>query len=117
MNFLLSLVLALLKLFVPALKSAAKDECEDAPRQPVLKNELKSKIRAAGWSVILALTVLPASGCFIKSVYVPHGEPVRLRETVEDAKIWVMTADGPRASTMDLPEGWYCLPLDEEEAK
>jgi len=41
---------------------------------------------------------------------------VRLRETVTDAKVWVKDADGePVAGKMDLPEGWYALPLEEDE--
>ena len=44
------------------------------------------------------------------------GEPVRLRETIHDAKAWVMGADGkPVAGVTDLPDGWYVLPLDDEE--
>ena len=48
--------------------------------------------------------------------YIPHGTPVRLRETVEDVKVWVKDADGgPVAGKMDLPEGWYVLPDDSEK--
>ena len=55
------------------------------------------------------------TGC-VRTVYVPHGTPVRLRETVKDAKVWVKDADGkPIAGKMDLPEGWYALPVDDEE--
>jgi hypothetical protein len=47
---------------------------------------------------------------------VPDGTPVRLRETVKDAKVWVKDADGkPVAGKMDLPEGWYALPMPEDE--
>lgn len=55
--------------------------------------------------------LLTASGCGVRTVYVPHGEPVRLRETIEDAKVWVMDEAGkPVPGRMDLPEGWYALP-------
>jgi len=55
------------------------------------------------------------TGC-VRTVYVPHGTPVRLRETVKDAKVWVKDADGkPIAGKMDLPEGWYALPVDGED--
>ncbi|MBN2585010.1 MAG: hypothetical protein JXL80_18255 [Planctomycetes bacterium] len=55
-------------------------------------------------------------GCATRTVYVPGGEPVRLRETVRGAKVWVLDAAGePVAGVMDLPEGWYCLPVPEEE--
>lgn len=55
------------------------------------------------------------TGC-VRTVYVPHGTPVRLRETIKDAKVWVKDADGQViAGEMNLPEGWYCLPVDDEE--
>lgn len=45
------------------------------------------------------------------TIYVPAGEPVRLRETIKNAKVWVMDSSGELvAGKMDLPEGWYCLP-------
>ncbi len=61
------------------------------------------------------LPILLLAGC-TRTVYVPHGTPVRLRETVKDVKVWVKDADGePVAGRMTLYEGWYSLPLDEEE--
>ena len=55
------------------------------------------------------------TGC-VRTVYVPHGTPVRLRETVRDAKVWVKEADGQVVEgRMDLPEGWYALPVDGED--
>ena len=66
--------------------------------------------------IILALLViLLLAGC-TRTIYVPHGTPVRLRETVRDVKVWVKDADGQVvAGRMDLPEGWYALPLEDEE--
>ena len=61
------------------------------------------------------LPLLLLAGC-TRTVYVPHGTPVRLRETVKDVKVWVKDADGePVAGRMDLYEGWFVLPLDNEE--
>lgn len=61
------------------------------------------------------LLLAPGAGC-TRTVYVPHGTPVRLRETVKDVKVWVKDADGePVAGRMDLYEGWYALPLEEDE--
>ena len=61
------------------------------------------------------LPILMLAGC-TRTIYVPHGTPVRLRETVKDVKVWVKDADGePVAGRMDLYEGWYALPLEENE--
>ncbi|MBP7296173.1 MAG: hypothetical protein KBB56_08950 [Acidobacteria bacterium] len=55
------------------------------------------------------------TGC-VRTIYVPHGTPVRLRETVKDAKVWVKDGDGQSVEgRMDLPEGWYALPDCSEE--
>ena len=62
---------------------------------------------------ILLLT--SGAGC-VRTIYVPHGTPVRLRETVKDVKVWVKDADGePVAGRMDIYEGWYALPLEEDK--
>ena len=62
------------------------------------------------------LPILLLTGCGVRTIYVPHGTPVRLRETVENAKVWVLDADGkPVAGKMNLPEGWYCLPVPTDE--
>jgi len=61
------------------------------------------------------LPILLLAGC-TRTIYVPHGTPVRLRETVKDVKVWVKDAGGePVAGQMDIPEGWYALPLEEDE--
>ena len=62
------------------------------------------------------LPILLLTGCAVRTVYVPHGTPVRLRDTIHDAKVWVKDADGkPVAGKMDIPNGWYALPLEEDE--
>ena len=61
------------------------------------------------------LPILLLTGC-VRTIYVPHGTPVRLRETIHDAKVWVKDADGQTvAGRMDLPEGWFCLPVDDAD--
>ena len=61
------------------------------------------------------LPILLLAGC-VRTIYVPHGTPVRLRETVKDVKVWVKDADGePVAGRMDLYEGWYALPMPADE--
>lgn len=58
---------------------------------------------------LLAMLML-ASGC-TRTIYIPYGEPVRLRETVKDAKVWVLDEDGePVKGRIDLHEGWFAGP-------
>ena len=61
------------------------------------------------------LPILLLAGC-VRTIYVPHGTPVRLRETVKDVKVWVKDSGGePVAGRMDLHEGWYALPVGNDE--
>jgi len=63
----------------------------------------------------ILLPILLLTGC-VRTIYVPHGTPVRLRTTVKNAKVWVKDSHGePVAGKMGLPEGWYCLPVPDEE--
>jgi len=115
MNALVTLLVALLRAFLPALVEASKDTAEDAAKQPELRERLKKKVRevwgdARMWTLV-PIVLLLTSGCGTRSIYVPTGEPVRLRETIPRAKVWVMGKDRkPVATEMDLPGGWYVLP-------
>ena len=56
--------------------------------------------------------------CSIRTVYVPEGDAVKLRQDVKNVKVWVKTKnDDIVAGKMDLYEGWFCLPLDDEDLK
>ena len=115
---MLELVLAflgsLLRAFLPAIIEAAPDRPEDGQEQPAVRDALRAKIaRTWGTAAVLLLICAIAGGCFSRVVYVKAGEPVRLRQTLHHVGIWAMGADGkPVAGTIDLPEGWYCLPMD-----
>jgi len=69
---------------------------------------------------IMAMALLIAafaSGCgaFTRTIYITDGTPVRLREPIKGAKVWTLDKDGePVASRVDLPEGWYVLPMPKE---
>ncbi len=53
------------------------------------------------------------NGCMYQTIYVPHGQAVRLRQDVKKVKVWVKKADGTVVeSVMDLPNGWFCLPKE-----
>jgi hypothetical protein len=56
-------------------------------------------------------------GCVrTRTIYVPHGEPVRLAETLEDVEVWTVDADGkPVKGRMTIPEGWYAVDDPGEE--
>ena len=111
--FLLALLEIIIRALLPALAAGASPSCEDGARQPALRAKLEERIRSTWGKVVLVLVVLAISGC-TRTILVPPGEPVRLRETVKNVKVWAMGADGkPIAGQMDLPEGWYCL-ADEE---
>jgi hypothetical protein len=52
--------------------------------------------------------------CASRVVYVAHGEPVRLAESVK-AKVWVVDSTGKTVRSNNriiIHEGWYALPKD-----
>ena len=62
---------------------------------------------------VLGLLGIALSGCAGSrtTIYVSNGDPVRLRETVKDAAVWVADDKGVWVpGMMDLPPGWYVLP-------
>lgn len=113
MKTLLTLLAALLRLVLPAVLDALNKRAEQSPPQPQLRDRLVRRVRRT-WPaacVLLLAAACAMPGCRPRSIYVPAGEPVRLRQTVRGAKVWVLGADGrPTPGVMDLPEGWYCLP-------
>ena len=112
MQWLATFLVALLRAFLPALIEASKDTAEEGGRQPELKARLRAKVRETwGRAAVCVLLLVLVTGCGTRTIYPPAGEPVRLRETVKGAKVWVMGKDGkPVPSECDLPEGWYVLP-------
>ncbi len=114
MKALIAILVALLQVLLPALFKAAKPTAEDSAGQPELKKRLRTRVRQT-WATVL-LCVLFLSGCGTRTIYVPHGEPVRLRETIHGAKVWVKDQNGNTvAGRVDLLEGWYCLALPAED--
>jgi len=117
----------LLAALVPELLKRAQDVAEDGDPRRALRSKLTARVNAAGWArvkvpkalqaVALCALALGASGCFTRTVYVPDGTPVRLRETVRGAKVWALDASGePVPGRLDLLEGWYCLPAEADPA-
>jgi len=111
---LAAIIVAVLRALLPALFEQAKDTAEDGRRRPKLRDDLRNEVRRTWGRCAVIVLMLALSGCGVRTVYVRDGEPVRLREAIPQAKVWVLDADGKaQASTMDLPEGWYCLPVPE----
>lgn len=114
---LLILLEAVIRAVLPAVLDRLKPKAADAAGDIDLRDRLTGRIRrtwgAAPVLLAVALLVLPGCGAGIgtRTIYVASGEPVRLRETIRGAAVWVLGPDGrPVAGRMDLPEGWYCLP-------
>ena len=114
MKALITILVAVLQVLLPALFKASQKTAEDSAPQPELKKRLRARVRQT-WAVVL-LCILFLSGCANHTILVPDGEPVRLRETIRNAKVWVMDANGkPTAGKMDLPAGWFCVSLPPED--
>ena len=117
MTWLLAILEALLRALLPVLFERSRPHAEDSRRQPELRDRLRRRVRKTwGAAVMVLLMVVLIPGCGTRTIYVPPGEPVRLRETIRNAKVWILDKDGkPVAGRMDLPEGWYCLSLEANE--
>jgi len=112
-EFLAMLAALVLKVLLTFLVAKAQEgpRMDEGQRQPALRGRLGRRIRQTWGAVLIGALLVSSAGCASRTVYVPTGEPVRLRETVRSAKVWVMGPDGKAvAGVMDLPEGWYCLP-------
>jgi len=61
--------------------------------------------------LFVVIILILCGNCATRTVYVPHGQAVRLREEMEDVDIWVKDKDGNIvAGNMTIHEGWFCLP-------
>ena len=66
-------------------------------------------------TIVLASAICSGCTMFTRTIYVPEGKMIRLRQSFRNAKIWVKEKDGNIAEgRMDVPEGWYCAPKTEE---
>ena len=65
-------------------------------------------------AIFLLASMSMSAGCASRVIYVPHGEPVRLAESVK-ARVWVLDASGKTIRSNNriiISEGWYALPKD-----
>lgn len=121
-QWLAAIIAGIVQAIVAILAKRSQRTAEDARQQSQLRDRLRREVRRtwAGKSLpmlaVLAMLIFSVGGCGVRTIYVPSGEPVRLRETIPGAKVWVLDESGkPVAGVMDLPEGWYCLPVPSEE--
>ena len=116
MKWLAAIVAAVVQALVALVARRSQPKAEDGKPSRGLRDRLRAKVRRH-WMIWLIAPVLLFAGCVgTRTVYVRDGEPVRLRETVRRAKVWVLDADGqPIAGVMDLPEGWYALPVPQDD--
>ena len=117
MTIIIQIVVAVLHAFMPAVLNP-ENTFEDAKRQTDLKNKLNDRISKRWGKVALPLLMcLFLTGCVsTKTVYISDGEPVRIRETIKNTKVWTLDADGnPIAGRMDIPAGWYALPFTDKD--
>ena len=102
----------IVRALLPALLSGARPDVQDGARQPLLRKALQDRVRQV-WGPLLLVVLL--TGC-TRTILIPPGEPVRIRETIKNAKVWVIDKDGkPVAGVVDIPPGWYALPVDLKE--
>lgn len=110
---------SLLAFFWPILNTPKEAENGEAvnDREEKLKEKIKRDTKAkTNLLIMVSLSLFYVTGCTTKTVYVPDGKAVQLRQRVKNCKVWVWDKDGKRvAGKMTLPEGWYALPLEEEE--
>ena len=119
-QWLAAIIAGIVQAIVAILAKRSERTAEDGARRPELRDRLRERVRRK-WSgktlpvVVFLVVLLALPGCGARTIYVQSGEPVRLRETVRSAKVWVLDQDGkPVAGVMDLPEGWYCLPVPDD---
>lgn len=121
MKWLISLIIAVLRVLLPWAVNQSRPTAQDADPDRGLRDRLRARVRKHGLAPMVLIAPLLMAGCgsgslFTRTIYVYDGTPVRLRETVKDAKVWVTDADGKVvAGEMDIPEGWYALPVPDEE--
>ena len=121
-NWLIAVLTAFFRALLPWVAKQSRPTAEDAAPDQQTKDKLRAKVRKH-WLIIAFVLSILLTGCaggspFTRTIYVPHGTPVRLRETIKDAKVWVKDTDGQvLPGKMDLPEGWYALPDDGEDLR
>ena len=115
-QLIVSLIIRLIRglgpILVPAIREAARDTAEDGRAPAALRDRLRRRVREIRPGLALVGILAAAlAGCGTRTIYVPSGDPVRLREPIRRAKVWTFDKDGKATpGVMDIPAGWYALP-------
>lgn len=119
MKIVIDILVALIRVFLPAIIETATPTAEDGDKALDLRDTLRDRVRGTWGKVgIMLVLLLLLVGCAARTVYIPDGTPVRFREEVKKAKVWVLDKNGePVATHMNIPEGWYALPVPEEPSQ
>lgn len=110
--FLIQLIVALLKAFVPSIGEASKNTYTVAiPEDEGLEKRLRDSVAATwGKTVVFMCLSLALVGCGTRTVYVPDGTPMKIREKVM-VKVWIKVKGGEDLEAeIEVQEGWYVLP-------
>jgi len=108
-DFLVKLIIEIFKAIFPVIKEASQDSYTVAVPRKELKERLDNKILKHWGNLVILISLIFLTGCFERTIYVPDGTPVKLAETVKNVKVWVITEDGKKKVTMDLPEGHFVV--------
>jgi len=116
MNTIITVIAAIARVLLPAIINDDRLAMYDHDPGDSLRKRARDRVsRQWGALCVAGLCVVIGGGCMFgpRAVYVHDGDPVRIRETVEDVPVWVVGADGEtiEPSTMDIREGWYALPI------
>lgn len=74
--------------------------------------------RVLSYALLLGLLFSSTTACSNQTVIqVPPGEPIRLRETVKNVKVWIYLKDEKKEypAVMDLEEGRFVIDFPEVE--
>lgn len=70
----------------------------------------------AAFTAVLLITALASCARVKTVIFISDGDPVRLREPIKSAPVWVAGDGGVWVpGLIDIPAGWYCLPDPAEE--
>ena len=122
MEWLTALIVSVLKAFWPEIVGSMKDTAEEGAVDSRRKDRARKLIKKSRWTAEALkktaplLLILLLAGCSVRTVYVPFGTPVRLRETLEGVKVWALDKDGnPVKGEVTAHEGWFLMPIPPEE--